>query len=117
MMKPTPMVIIFNMSRLIKARTNNNSNPVHKNATTSMEGSRSEIPKINASIEGMVAACMNTTANHPIVSDETLAALSIKNRFIFSISNTVTFFVEDVSSDLGDSWFVPSWVDVVCMIV
>ena len=107
------------MSRLIKARTNNSMRPVHRNSTTSKDGRRSDTPNIRPRIEGRVAQCINTTANHPIVSEDTLATLSAKKdlTLVRSKSNIELFFVEDVSSDLSDSWFVPSWVDVVSMVV
>lgn len=116
MIKPTPMVIIFNMSLLIKARKKNSISPNQIKPTTSSEGSLSETPKIKERIEGTVAQCINTIANHPTVSADILAMLSLKNFFIVSILNCI-FSVEDVSSDLSNSWFVPSWVDVVCMII
>ena len=91
--------------------------PVHKNATTSNEGNRSDTPKISPRIEGMVAQCTNTTASQPIVSDEYFLACSVKYSLILSKSGIQFVFVEDVSSDLGELGFVPSWVDVVGMIV
>ena len=76
MKNPRPIVIICNMSLTIKARINNNNKPPHANITTSSEGSLSDIPSINDSTEGIVAQWINTTANHPIASDDKCENLS-----------------------------------------
>jgi hypothetical protein len=70
---PTPIVIIFNISFEIKALKNINNNPDQINATTSIEGSLSETPRIRPNNGGMVALCIRTTASHPTTSVEILA--------------------------------------------
>lgn len=103
------------MSLLINARMKNSVSPVQINITTSKGGKRSEIPRMSVIMDGIVAQCIKTIATHPTVSEDSLVKYSTKSNFIRVISNCICF-VKDVSSNLGDSWFVPTGVDVVSMV-
>ena len=117
---PAPMVRMLTVSLRIAARMKKVIIAPQMNRTRSTGGILSDNPDMMARYVGINAECSRTIPIHPIDSAVLgLSFLSMKCPIHFLIFNNrvnQSTLVEDVFSNLGDSFSFPLWGDVVRMV-